>query len=86
MENEYVLEKPAAVLRNLMYIQYMRHMCLWLLTGHPADIQISPVCVFVCSLPDRYFDLFPPHRTSDLEASGPTPVCVYMRDEVRLTA
>ncbi|XP_051767625.1 LOW QUALITY PROTEIN: tether containing UBX domain for GLUT4 [Ctenopharyngodon idella] len=25
---------------------------------------------------------FPQTRTSDLEASGPTPVCVYMRDEI----
>lgn len=82
MGSEYVSEKPAGVLRNLMYIQYIRHV----FTGHPADAQISPVCVCVSSLPDRYFDLFPPHRTSDLEASGPTPVCVYMRDEVRPTA
>uniref|UniRef100_A0A673K304 TUG ubiquitin-like domain-containing protein n=1 Tax=Sinocyclocheilus rhinocerous TaxID=307959 RepID=A0A673K304_9TELE len=26
---------------------------------------------------------FPQTRTPDLDASGPTPVCVYMRDEVR---
>ncbi|XP_056097761.1 tether containing UBX domain for GLUT4 isoform X1 [Rhinichthys klamathensis goyatoka] len=30
----------------------------------------------------RCFDLFPSRRTSDLEPSGHTPVCVYMRDEV----
>lgn len=31
MESEYVSENSAAVLRNLIYIQYTWHMCLWCL-------------------------------------------------------
>ncbi len=44
---------------------------------------IISISVFVCSLLTHVVMCFF-LSTSDLDASGPTPVCVYMRDEVRL--